>query len=104
MTITLLGATGKAGTLVARGLLAEGQRVRALVRDQARPATGSAPIPGWRSSRATWARPPAWRPRSGVPTPPASRRDRPAWRGTSRASRSWQPGAPPCRSSSSCRC
>jgi hypothetical protein len=33
MTITVLGATGKLGTLVARGLLAEGQRVRALVRD-----------------------------------------------------------------------
>ena len=33
MTITVIGATGKVGTLVARGLLAEGQRVRALVRD-----------------------------------------------------------------------
>ena len=32
MTITV-GATGNVGTLVARGLLAEGQRVRALVRD-----------------------------------------------------------------------
>ena len=33
MTITVIGATGKVGTLVARGLLAGGQRVRALVRD-----------------------------------------------------------------------
>jgi uncharacterized protein YbjT (DUF2867 family) len=33
MTITVIGATGNVGTLVARGLLAEGQRVRALVRD-----------------------------------------------------------------------
>src|SRR5712691_9990256 len=33
MTITVIGATGKVGALVARGLLAEGQRVRALVRD-----------------------------------------------------------------------
>jgi len=36
MTITVIGATGKVGTLVARGLLAEGQRVRALVRDPGR--------------------------------------------------------------------
>jgi NAD(P)H dehydrogenase (quinone) len=33
MTITVIGATGNVGTLVARGLLAEGRRVRALVRD-----------------------------------------------------------------------
>jgi len=33
MTITVIGATGNVGTLVARRLLAEGQRVRALVRD-----------------------------------------------------------------------
>jgi len=33
MTITVIGATGKVGTLVARGLLAEGQRVRTLARD-----------------------------------------------------------------------
>jgi uncharacterized protein YbjT (DUF2867 family) len=33
MTITVIGATGNVGTLVARGLLAEGQRVQTLVRD-----------------------------------------------------------------------
>jgi uncharacterized protein YbjT (DUF2867 family) len=33
MTITVIGAPGKVRTLVARGLLAEAQRVRAPVRD-----------------------------------------------------------------------
>jgi NAD(P)H-binding len=33
MTITVIGATGKVGTLVARGLLAKGQRVLTLARD-----------------------------------------------------------------------
>ena len=56
MNITVIGATGKVGTLVARALLAEGPRGGPRTATQARPAAGSAPIPGRRSSRATWAR------------------------------------------------
>jgi hypothetical protein len=69
MTITVVGATGKVGTLVARGLLAEGSGCGPWSATQAGPAIGAAPISGWRSSRATWARPPTCRPHSGVPTP-----------------------------------
>ena len=36
MTITVIGATGKVRTLVAHGLLAKGQRVRALVPERPR--------------------------------------------------------------------
>jgi nucleoside-diphosphate-sugar epimerase len=56
MTITVIGATGKVGTLVARGLLAEGQRVRTLVRDpgKARDRLDPDSRPKIRASR-TWA-------------------------------------------------
>lgn len=59
MTITVIGATGKAGTLVARGLLAEGSGCGPWSANQARPAIGSTPIPARRSAPS---RPgPGWR-------------------------------------------
>ena len=104
MTITVISATGNVGTLVARGLLAEGQRMRALVRDPGKARDRLSPDYRLEIITGDLGTPANLEAHSGVPTPPTPRWDRSAWRGTSRASRSWQPGAPPCRSSSGCPC
>lgn len=57
-----------------------------------------------RASPATCRALATWRPRSAAPMRPTSRWDQSAWKETWRASRYWRPSAPPCRSSSGCRC
>src|SRR6266487_5250084 len=95
MTITVIGATGKVGTLVARGLLAEGQRVRALVRDPGKARDRLGPdsrleiITGDLGTPADLEA--AFRGADAAYVALGSI----GLEGTSRASRSWQPGAPP---------
>jgi uncharacterized protein YbjT (DUF2867 family) len=54
MTIAVIGATGRIGSEIVRGILARGEVVTALVRDPDKPATPSASPVGCTSVARAW--------------------------------------------------
>jgi uncharacterized protein YbjT (DUF2867 family) len=54
MTTAVIGATGRVGSEIVRGVLARGDAVAALVRDPARPAAPSANPAGCTSAPRAW--------------------------------------------------
>jgi NAD(P)H-binding len=79
MSTAVIGATGRVGSEIVRGLLARGDVVTALVRDPARPAAPSANPAGWTSV------PPAWTTRPTLPR---------HWTGSARYSSRWDRSGP----------